>query len=185
MKKLPEKSKLDEILRYDPETGNLFWKKRPDCLFANGDFHSQSGRANQWNAKYAGKEAFTATNAKGYKVGAVFGIGFLAHRVIWKMIHGRDPKRQIDHIDGNPANNRETNLREATPHQNACNRKVPIQSKFGHRGVKKENNGWRAAIKSKGVLFDLGKFDTLKEAVSVYQDASKIHHGDFAFEREE
>lgn len=46
------------------------------------------------------------------------------HRVVWLLCHGRWPT-QIDHIDGNPLNNRVENLREVSQSENDANRLWP------------------------------------------------------------
>ena len=74
---------LWSILRYEPLTGRLFWKERPRDLFEE-DRHQSV-----WNAKYAGREAFTSRRPDGYYVGAVFGVTMRAHLVIWMMMRGR------------------------------------------------------------------------------------------------
>ena len=52
-------------------------------------------------------------------------IKYRAHRVIWLLIHKKDPgEMMIDHIDGNPHNNKIDNLRVATAKQNQCNQKI-------------------------------------------------------------
>tara|TARA_R110002020_G_scaffold56402_1_gene156059 strand:- start:332 stop:694 length:363 start_codon:yes stop_codon:yes gene_type:complete len=45
------------------------------------------------------------------------------HRVIWKMLNGKDPDQVIDHIDNNPLNNNISNLRDVTQRENLLNRK--------------------------------------------------------------
>ena len=45
----------------------------------------------------------------------------LYHLAVWAWHHGRLPKEQIDHIDGNERNNRIENLREVTGHENNMN----------------------------------------------------------------
>src|SRR5690625_5199426 len=49
---LPTPEQLRELLRYEPETGKLYWKARPAELFKDKRSHGA------WNARYAGKEAF-------------------------------------------------------------------------------------------------------------------------------
>lgn len=45
------------------------------------------------------------------------------------------PKMEIDHIDGNPCNNRKNNLKLVTRQQNIDNTKVRIDNQIGIRGV--------------------------------------------------
>jgi len=63
---LPSPDILRQLLSYDPETGKLMWLKRPADMFPSGRI------AASWNARLAGKEAFTATTG-GYFVGGIFG----------------------------------------------------------------------------------------------------------------
>ena len=43
------------------------------------------------------------------------------HQLVWVLVYGRFPK-QIDHINGNPKDNRVENLREVTRSENDMNR---------------------------------------------------------------
>lgn len=45
----------------------------------------------------------------------------LYHGAVWAWHHGRLPKGQIDHIDGDEQNNRIENLREVNGHENQMN----------------------------------------------------------------
>ena len=111
-KPTPDTEILHSLMRYDPETGLLYWKARTSEHFQNGG-HLAAHNVAKWNGKHAGKEAFTATKGDGYKHGALFGQNYSAHRIIWKMVHGEDADR-IDHINGVRADNRLLNLRSVS-----------------------------------------------------------------------
>jgi hypothetical protein len=74
---------------------------------------------NDRNVK-AGSKAGTLTK-NGYTVIQINRNNFLAHRLVWFVTYGKFPDNHIDHIDGNPSNNRIENLRDVTHkvnHQN-------------------------------------------------------------------
>lgn len=164
MKILPDKDTLWKLLHYDPVTGKLLWKERPIDKYQD----------KAWNKKYANREAFTAIDRKGYKVGAIDSVNVRSHRVIWKMVHGVDPE-QIDHINGDRLDNRLVNLRNVTGQENQMNMKKPVNNKSGVQGVhwNKQKEKWDAYITHKGVRYNLGRFCTKDEAISVRQQAEK------------
>ena len=61
---------------------------------------------------------------------------YLYHRAVWLYTYGEPPK-EIDHIDGDPTNNRVSNLRAVTPHENKLNTVYPWKpnKKTGLPGV--------------------------------------------------
>lgn len=139
--------------------GKLFWKTRGDNYFKS----KRSARI--WNSRYAGKEAFTYCS-DGYKAGRVFDKGYQAHRVIFCMAYGYWPS-EIDHIDGDRANNRIENLREATSSQNSKNTKMPKNNKSGVVGVYFESytNMWCASVQSEN-KHQKKRFRSKEDAIS-------------------
>jgi hypothetical protein len=103
-----------------------------------------------------------------------------AHRVIWKMVHGTEPE-YLDHINGDPTDNRPRNLRAATHSENMMNAKVHRQSASGVKGVhlRKDNGQWRAYLSKDGKRKSLGQFPTIEQAQSAMTEARKIIHGEF------
>jgi len=111
-KPLPNQGYLLEILRYDPKTGLLFWRRRPMS-------HFPSKRAwAVWNSRFSNGPAFR-TKTKGYRAGKVDGVNYFAHRIVWKMVHGFDPL-VIDHKNHDRSDNRVENLRNGTQKENCA-----------------------------------------------------------------
>ena len=166
---------LCRLLRYDPETGKLFWRARALSMFSL----ERAGRT--WNTCYAGKEAFITDDTQGYKVGSIFGRLYKAHRVIWAMQTGEWPESHIDHRDLDPANNRWHNLREATRSQNLCNTNKRSNNTSGYKGVSwsKRSRKWKATITHQNKQHRLGYFSTPEEAHAAYRAAAEKHHGEF------
>ena len=111
---------LDEMLLYSPETGAMVWKMRKLHWF------SSEAQWKRWNTRYVGKPALTYVTPKGYKFGTVNGVYLLAHRVAWAIVNGSWPSGQIDHQNGDKADNRIVNLRVVCNAENAQNR--PLRS---------------------------------------------------------
>lgn len=167
---------LRKLLRYEPETGKLFWLPRPADMFAS------VRDANAWNARFAGSEAFISTDKDGYRRGAIFCRRHFAHRIIWLFVYGEWPVEQIDHINGDTSDNRLENLREATRSENSMNQRRPSNNTSGFKGVywHKKRHEWRAAIQVYGVKKHLGVFNSAEDAYDAYVSAAKVHHGAYA-----
>lgn len=94
---------------------------------------------------------------------------------------GLDPSKQIDHIDRNPSNNYEANLREATKSQNAMNCKKHSNNTSGVTGVDwhKRSQKWRARISIDGKLIHLGLFKHKKDAIMARRKAEIKYFGEY------
>lgn len=181
-KALPPQGVLRQLLDYNPDTGTLTWKPRTPDMFADGR-NSPEHRCAMFNRKFAGQEAFTHVNSKGYRVGSVFQEIFVAHRIIWKLQTGSDPAEQIDHINGVKDDNRWANLREAEGWQNRGNvgkLSGPRHSRF--RGVCRntKTGAFTAAIRVNGKINHLGSFKTEEEAGRAYDRQAEMKYGEFA-----
>lgn len=99
----------------------------------------------------------TKRNPKGSVEVRVFGRNYAAHRLIWEMHNGPIPALfEVDHIDGNPLNNKIENLRLADLFQNRANIGLTKRNTSGFKGVSKMGNRWRADFRSKGKCCILG-----------------------------
>lgn len=157
------------VLRYEPETGRLFWRERPQETFAS------DWAWKVWNMRWAGAEAMTALNSKGYRSGKIWSNIHRAHRVIWLMQTGEWPEDQIDHINGVRTDNRWGNLREVTNTENGRNQKKHVTNTTGHTGVywEPDRKKWAASVNIRGRNKRLGRFDTIDAAVAAREAANK------------
>ena len=180
-KALPSPEVLRQLLRYEPETGKLFWRER-EALW----FNDRAGRAHRerkrWNGKWAGSEAFTASTAAGYKHGSILGRSYRAHRVIWAIVTGSWPVDEVDHANGQKADNRWVNLRHATHFENAHNKGVPRNNISGVKGVcfDARSRKWLAHIRAANRHYHVGYFDSLADAERAVRRARAELHGQFA-----
>ena len=175
-----------ELLRYEPETGGLFWKRRAVKWFKT--YRRRSGRSDavivtftakrqceSWNRRLAGKRA--GYLSEGYWVLQLFGRQQAA-RVIFLMQKGRWPE-YIDHIDRDGTNNRWSNLREATSELNSRNRSLPSNNTTGIIGVHwdAQYKTYRAKINVSYRRISLGRFAKLEDAIA----ARKVAEARYGF----
>lgn len=163
-KALPSPEVLRQLLRYEPETGKLFWRERDPSVFVG---------ASAWNGRLSGKEAFTALDSKGYRRGCIFNSSYAAHRIIWTLWHGCPPPDQIDHINGDRQDNSLRNLRAATPSENMRNKRRSRTNSSGRTGVSwsKSAGAWIATIAAGGLQVHLGTFCVYGDAVAARESA--------------
>ena len=181
-KALPSPEVLRQLLRYEPDTGKLFWRPRPDSVFSDSGFGGSGGEAARWNGKFADTEAFTADHGSGYLRGGVLGRDMFAHRVIWAIVTGSYPTQHIDHINRDRSDNRWENLREASRAQNNQNTRSAEGATSRYLGVWRDRsrNKWAAAISVDGRKIALGRFYSEELAARAYDAAAIKHYGAFA-----
>lgn len=151
--------RLKEVLSYDPDVG-VFIRVAP---LKGQKVGSRSG----------------VRSACGYMQVGVDRQTYLGHRLAWFYVHGVWPNGQIDHLNGDRADNRISNLRDVSGGINQQNQRKPhIDATSGFLGVRRSRNRWRAAIKNNGRILSLGTYDTPKLAHEAYLGAKrKMHEG--------
>ena len=151
---------VDEVraaLDYSEDTGQFRWKY------------------NVANHKRAGKIAGGLDN--GYWVIGINKRHYGAHRLAWVITKGHWPELFIDHINGDRADNRFCNLREASPLINQQNqRRANIRNKTGLLGVSVQRKKFAAVIQVGGRQLTVGLFDSPEQAHQAYVEAKRKHH---------
>jgi hypothetical protein len=140
-KRMSDFDYFSQLLRYDPDTGKLFWKQ------------PKPGRRLYRPAGHKDRTGYIRIMIN-YKM-------YLAHRIAWLLVKGMWPVTMLDHIDRDPSNNRMENLRESNHSENGLNSRPKITSQTGVRGVDPRPNG-RFSLRLQGKY--LGVFDSILEA---------------------
>lgn len=155
-------ARLRELLDYDPATGIFRWRARKGGMAAEG---SVAG----------------SINNRGYRNITIDYRIYAAHRLAWLFMRGTWPKKNIDHRNGNSADDSWANLREATQGDNRANSKG--FNILGTKGVYAEPSGkFRARIYRQGKLRHIGSFCTLAEAAEARKKVAIEFQGNFAYE---
>ena len=102
-RKLPDLTVLETLFDYDPNTGGLYRKGAEPC---------EANALGSWL-----RSGHRSVYVKGYGQ-------YLLHRIVYLMFHRKDPGAYIiDHINGDPADNRIHNLRRCRAKANALNQR--------------------------------------------------------------
>lgn len=106
---------------------------------------------------------------------------YKAHRLIFMLHHDYFPK-EVDHINGDRADNRLENLRAATRSENQCNRNALSSNTSGYPGVSwhKKSKAWCVRVMKNGKTVVQQYFKDLELAGLVSVEARSLYHGKFA-----
>lgn len=122
-KNIPEYSdKIRDLVEYDESSPTfLRWK-------CKASFYS--------NIKAGDEAGGLDIDSDGYYNVTIGSIRYKIHRLIYWLHTGEDMSgKLIDHIDGNPSNNRIDNLRLGCRYTNARNRKISSNNSTGYNGI--------------------------------------------------
>ena len=152
-------SYIQELFEY--RDGNLYWAVKFTDKIQVGNIvgHINKGRR------------YTKLNGKDYQIS----------RLIFMYHYGYFPKF-VDHIDGNPLNNKIENLRSCTLAENARNSKAPRTNTSGEKNVRWEEKRkkWKVEIRVDNKYKCIGRFDDLELASLVAQESRNKYHKEFA-----
>ena len=113
----------------------------------------------------------------GYAMSRTTGKAVLMHRLLTNAAKGE----YVDHINGNPLDNRRSNLRVCCKQQNEFNAKTRADNTSGYRGVCPARRGrFRAYITKDGKQYPLGGFANARDAAIAYNAAAIRLFGEYA-----
>jgi len=162
---------LESVLKYDPETGVLTWKDRPESAFSCRRAWAA------WRSRFYGLPAGTSMTKNGYKQIRINKQTYLVHRVVWALFYKTWPAAEVDHINRDKLDNRITNLRDATHSTNVRNRaKANSNNSLGLMGVRwhRSMRKYEARAVIEGKLLHIGFFDDPVLANSEYMKAKDL-----------
>lgn len=158
--------RLREVLSYNKQSGLFRWRETRNHLSKKGSV--------------AGCES----KDSGYTVIRIDGVLYRANRLAVFYVTGEWPLGEVDHRDLDRSNDRWRNLRDATPTQNAGNRRAQSNNALGIKGVdlwtgSRGQTYYRVQIKCDGVR-KTTYFKTEEEAVAAYAKQADALFGEFA-----
>lgn len=118
----------------------------------------------------------------GYACRDVWKKGKNKRLMMHRLIIGAKQGEEVDHKNGDRLDNRGDNLRFCTRSQNNFNQQISSRNKSGYKGVSwdKGNKKWRSQAHINDKAFNLGRYDTKKEAALAYNNFAIKHFGEFA-----
>ena len=155
-------TEVSKYLEYNPETGEIIWKSLKNV---RGKVKSLAGTKMRDGRRVVG------FNRKRY----------MSYRLSWLLFYGVLPTGVIDHIDGNPLNDKIENLRDVSRSVNQQNqRKAHSTNKSNLLGAAWHSwsEKYQSTIHVNGKQRHLGTFDTAEEAHAAYLKAKRdLHEG--------
>lgn len=154
-----------EYLSYDPETGVFRWIKKSS------------------NRAVVGSVAGCRDKRHNYIVIRLNGVLFRDQRLACAMSGVDIEGKVVDHINGDPSDNRLVNLRACSHSENMKNLSSHNDNVYsGWKGVSKDprSGKWYSRIHLDGKTLYLGSFSDEREAAEAYLFAALEHSGEYA-----
>lgn len=130
---------------------------------------------------YLSINKYSWTSNNGYVFRTKFDNGSAKRIYIHRHLTKAPDGMVVDHINGNPLDNRRSNLRVCTHKENSRNRKKPnsgLLSKF--KGVRPRENGFEANVSTEGKTYYVGTFSSEIEAAIAYNQKATKLFGEYA-----
>jgi hypothetical protein len=159
-------ARLRELVDYDAATGAF--TRKVAC-----------GR---WSRIPAGSNAEHQAG-RGYRCVHIEGTDHPCHRLAWLYVYGQWPSGVIDHINGDPGDNRISNLRDVDQSANMRNiKRATRRSKSGVLGVRVLGNCYQALVTFRRKVIYVGSFRSAEEAHNAYLAAKAALPGGLSVE---
>lgn len=133
------------------------------------------------NKQYLADKPAGSMHKTGYRHVTWMGKVHKVHRLIFLLHHGHLPP-EVDHINGDRADNRVENLRAADRSENQCNRSALSSNTSGYSGVSwhKKSKAWLVRVMKNNKTVVQEYFKDLELAGLVAEEARAKFHGQFA-----
>lgn len=163
---------VKQLFHYDSEKGILYWKSSRKKR-RQKDSTAGIVSLNKFGTTGNGKPLIRPEPQKRMVV-SIQGRSYMMHRIIYFWYHGVWPE-YVDHIDGNPLNNKIENLRSVSAAENALNKKLPVSNKSGIMGVNfnEKTKKWVASGTCNKKLTHIGTFDDKDDAIAARRQWEK------------
>lgn len=154
-------ARVKELLKYDPTSGAFTWRKSLQGPVKAGDV-----------AGFKRSDGYIRIKLDGQTV--------WAHRLAWFVSTEDWPSGAIDHINGDPSDNRICNLRDVSPRTNSENVVKARARKNGGLLLgahwSKTWKRWKSSICVNGKHLHIGWFDTEEQAHAAYVSRKRQLH---------
>lgn len=156
--------KLRSFFYYNQNTGRMYKKKKV----------GSRGR------QVGGYDVGNGSLRNGYHHIGINGKQYIFHRIVWLYMEGFFPEFDIDHINGNKADNRWMNLRHVSRSCNLQNCTTAKNNISGYTGVwfDTQCGKWVAKLMVNGKTCYLGRYDNQLDA-AIARIAGEEWHPDF------
>jgi hypothetical protein len=149
-------ARLRELVHYDPDSGEFRWRMPNNANCRAGDIAGCRLRSDYWTIHVDGRN-------------------YRAHQLAWLYVEGEWGRPLIDHCDGNPLNNRWSNLRLSN-RSNVSRWRRPRGNRSGCAGIAfdRRSGQWTARISKGERGYFLGRFPTNAAAHEAYATAARL-----------